>query len=370
MPNIKSKTEKEETGIWKYADFYSESIKLENRLVLDDGNTRELESESINKLVGGRVFFKREDENKTESLKGRSLAFQVSLAKQRGAKELVISTSGNAGIAAAAYCRKAGIRLYVFISPDTEAEKILSMQRYSPVIVKSKKAIRLANYLSAKKRIQNLRPSRDESSIEGFKSISFEIFEHIGEIDALFTFVTSGSSFVGIGKAFEYLNKTGKIRKMPKLFAIQGGTVFSIAREFERINDACSGGGCKTGKFGVRETMRKNEIIEMIKTSGGGSFYITDLEIEAVRKILAIQEIYTSGEGCASFAGLYRWSKANKFNKAVCVLSGKEREAAEKTDENGIYRAESFEEINKIIQKFKNLCLPVDRNMENDNAKC
>ncbi len=349
MSNLRSKIEKEETGIWKYADFYSESIKPENRLILDDGDTKELESESINKLAGGRVFFKREDENETESLKGRSLAYQVSLAKQRGARELVISTSGNAGIAAAAYCRKAGIRLYIFISPDTDAEKILSMQKYDPVIIKSRKAIRLANYLSAKKKIRNLRPSRDESSIEGFKSISFEIFEHIGEIDALFTFVTSGSSFLGIGSAFENLRSEGKIKKLPGMFAIQGGGIFSIAREFDKINDAGLADECAAGKLGIKETKRKSAIIELIKMSKGGSYYITDLEIEAARKILASHDIHTSGEGCASFAGLYRWSKANNFNKAVCILSGKEREKVDKIDESGIHCAESFEEADRII---------------------
>jgi len=52
----------------------------------------------------------------------------------------VISTSGNAGIAAAAYCQKAGIKLYIFISPETEKEKIAEMQKYGPIIIMSKKS--------------------------------------------------------------------------------------------------------------------------------------------------------------------------------------------------------------------------------------
>lgn len=352
MSDFDSKITKSEKGIWRYANFYDGRISKENRLVLSDGNTREQEDALIDKLAGGRVFFKREDENETESIKGRSLAYQISLAKQSGAKELIISTSGNAGIAAAAYCQKAGVKLYVFVSPETEKEKIATMQKYGPIIVRSQKAIRLANYLAAKKKIQNLRPSRDGSSIEGFKSISFEIFEHLGEIDAVFTFVTSGSSFVGMGRAFEYLLKNGDIRGMPKLFAVQSGEIFSIAKEFDKINrtDFSS-----AGRLGVKETRRKNEIISFIRKSKGSSLYITEGEIKNAQTILSAQGIKTSAEGCANFAALLRWSKNEKFKKIACILSGKKRERINKIDEGKIYKAESFEEMENLINQKSNI---------------
>lgn len=355
MSNFRDKIEEEEKSIWRYANFYSEIIESENRLVLGDGNTKESESKSISDLAGGRVYFKREDENETESLKGRSLAYQISLAKQNGQKELVISTSGNAGIAAGAYCKKAGIKLYVFISPETEKEKIASMQKYGPTIIRSKKAIRLANYLSARKKIQNLRPSRDNSSIEGFKSISFEIQEHLEDIDALFTFVTSGSSFVGMGRAYEQLLNDGEIKKLPKLFAVQSGGIFSIAEEFDKINGMRKN---SAGMLGVKETKRKGEVVSFIKKSAGSGFYIHDTEIEEAKKIIEDSGMRTSLEGCASFAGLLRWAKRNKFEKAVCILSGKARGREGKVDESRICQAESFEEVDEIVSKNVNIpCL-------------
>lgn len=346
MSNFQNKIQKTEKGIWRYVNFYDEFIKPENRLVLNDGNTREYENESVSGLAGGHVYFKREDENETESLKGRSLAYQISLAKQNGQKELVISTSGNAGIAAAAYCQKAGIGLYVFISPKTERGKIVSMQKYDPIIIESKKAIRLANYFSARRKIRNLRPSRYDDSIEGFKSISFEIHEHLQDIDALFTFVTSGSSFVGIGRAYEYLLESGEIKKLPKLFAIQSGGIFSIAEEFDRIDESRKN---SAGTLGVKETRRKDEVIGFIKKSGGSSLYVTDSEAEDSRKVINGAGIRTSPEGYASFAGLLRWAKKEKFEKAVCILSGKERDIKKEIDASKIYKAESFEEVDEVI---------------------
>ncbi|MFZ2969962.1 MAG: pyridoxal-phosphate dependent enzyme [Minisyncoccia bacterium] len=350
MSNFQNKIQKTEKGIWRYANFYSEFIKPENRLFLRDGNTRELENESINKLTGGCVYFKREDENETESLKGRSLAYQVSLAKQNGQRELIISTSGNAGIVAAAYCQKAGIKLYIFISSGTDRGKISSMQKYGPVIIRSKKAIRLANYLSAKRKIKNLRPSRDDSSIEGFKSIAFELYEHLGKVDAIFTFVTSGSSFIGIARAYESLLKDGEIKRIPKLFAVQSGEIFSIAEEFDSINESHKS---SAGMLGVKETKRKDEVVGFIKKSGGSSFYINDSEIEDSGKLINGAGLRTSPEGYASFAGLLRWAKKEKFEKAVCILSGKERDIKKEIDASKIYKAESFEEVDTVADENK-----------------
>ena len=361
MSNFQNKINKKEKGVWRYAGFYDEFIKPENRLSLnnysDEGGTPACRlQDSVAKVNLSNInylYFKREDENITGSLKDRSLAYQVSLAKRNGKKELVISTSGNAGIAAAAYCQKARIKLYVFISPEIEKAKIKEIQKYNPIIIKSKRAIRLANYLAAKYKIENLRPSINDSSIEGFKSIAFEIFENLGEVDAIFTFVTSGSSFVGIGRAYKYLLENNEIKKMPKLYAIQSGEISSIAGEFDGMDYKGNISKCRlqSGKLGIKNTRRKKEILEIIKLSGGRGIYVDDNEIKKATKLLEKNNICTSLEGCASFAGAIKAGGKNKFNKIVCILSGKLREEVDEIDESKIYKAENFKEVDVIARE-------------------
>ncbi|MEA2098477.1 MAG: pyridoxal-phosphate dependent enzyme [Patescibacteria group bacterium] len=329
MSNFLNKINKNEKGIWRYANFYDEFIRQENRLSL--GN-RGLVIITTGAKPLQSVYFKREDENFTGSLKDRSLAYQVSLAKQNNKKELVISTSGNAGIAAAAYCQKAGIKLYVFISPKTEKAKIKEMQKYSPIIIKSKRAIRLANYLAAKYKVENLRPSVNGSSIEGFKSIAFEIFENLGKINAIFTFVTSGSSFVGIGRAYQYLLENKEIEKMPRLYAVQNNDKSSIA-----------------GKLGIKNTRRQKEILKIIELTGGKIISVNNNEILEAKGILEKNDIHTSLEGCASFAGIINATKKNNFNKIVCILSGKLRKEISEIDESEIYKAEDLREVDETV---------------------
>lgn len=339
-------------GIWEYADFYAENIPSDSRLILKDGETGLVEKMDINHDLGiEHLFFKREDENESGSLKGRSLAYQVSLAKKRGEKNLVISTSGNAGIALSAYAKEAGIKAFVFISPETESGKIADMQKYNPVIIKSSRPIRLANYAAAKYKIKNLRPSVDEDSIEGFQSIAFEVSDEVGEVDAMFTFVTSGSSFVGIYRGFEKYFQLGKIKNIPHMYAVQSGEIVSAFTEgnipSEKDQDSSA------GRLGIKKTRRQTEILDIISKTGGSGIYVNSSEIESARDILFRNNLVTSWEGCANLAGFIKKQKENNFKKAVCILSGKFREDRPFSSA-GIYEAEKFEDVDAIINNFIN----------------
>lgn len=413
MLDFLRKIYKKQGSIWKYADFYAEKIDEGNRLMLGDGGTELLEDKDITKIFNTKcntprlsrppllreesthpifiasdknhsplegndaihnacpvehLYFKREDQNECGSIKGRSLCYQVSLNKQRGEKALVISTSGNAGIAAAAYARRAGMKLFVFLSPDTEKGKIVDMQKYDPVIIRSRRAMRLANYAAVKYELPNLRPSIDDDSIEGFKSIAFEIADEAGDVDAVFTFVTSGSSFVGMYRGFEAYVKLEKIKKIPRMYAVQSGEIHSIAEKFE-------GNSClikkenygkdilmqdtdlpadkkelRAGKFGVRNTRRKKEILDIIEKTEGKGIYAGEKEVEEARTILAGHDIKTSLEGCASFAGFIKMQEEEKFRNAVCILSGKLRDRKNEIEESKMFFADNFEDIDRIMK--------------------
>lgn len=362
MLDFLSKPRRKEQGIWKYADFYAEKISKKDRLTAGDGGTELLECSKIGKKVGvGHLYFKREDENETGSLKGRSLAYQISLNKARGEKAVVISTSGNAGIAAAAYAGKAGMKALIFVSPDTEKSKIAEMQKYDPVIIRSTRAMRLANYASAKYKLPNLRPSLDDESIEGFKSIAFEIADEAGEVDAVFTFTTSGSSFIGMHRGFEMYKEIGKIGKLPKMYAVQAGEIFSVAEEFEEnldliksVREASCGSdpAVRAGQCGIKHTKRKKEILEIMNRTSGRGIYASEREIADAEKMLLQGGIQTSAEGCASFAGLMKVAHSEKFRKAVCIFSGQKRSAEKEIDDSEILTAENFEEADKIIKQL------------------
>ncbi|KXK27481.1 MAG: threonine synthase [candidate division WS6 bacterium OLB20] len=66
----------------------------------------------------GTIHLKNEHENPTGSFKDRSLAYQIGFHIRSGQERFVISSSGNAAIAAAAVCTAAGAELDIFCVRD------------------------------------------------------------------------------------------------------------------------------------------------------------------------------------------------------------------------------------------------------------
>src|SRR3989338_2581237 len=102
-------------GIWYFHRRLPE-VTPGNRLSLGEGKTPLV-------CING-IAFKCEYKNPTGSVKDRGLSFQISKLWEQKGKQAVISSSGNAAISAAAYCRLAGIKLTVFVSPGINRGKL------------------------------------------------------------------------------------------------------------------------------------------------------------------------------------------------------------------------------------------------------
>ena len=120
-------TIQDQQGIWKYERFFPD-VSAKNRITLGEGATPLLKIEDI--------YFKCEYKNPTGSVKDRGLAYQVSKLLENKIKFAVISSSGNAGISAASYCRQAKVKLTVFISPRINRAKFKILKGELPVYLK------------------------------------------------------------------------------------------------------------------------------------------------------------------------------------------------------------------------------------------
>jgi threonine synthase len=293
-------------GIWRYAYLYP-PIDSRFRLTLNEGDTPMVEIE--------KIFFKREDENPTGSIKDRGVAYQISNAYQLGQKNLVISSSGNAAISAAAYCCLGKMSLTAFVSPKIDKEKLEMLQKFRAQVTLSRKPISEAVKLAKQKNFRNLRPSTDKLAVEGFKSIAFEIYEDLGEIEAIFLPVSSGTSLAGVAYGFEILGL------LPKIFAVQTTAVHPIAGVFDqdftptRTNLATA--------LVARYTPKRREVISLIKKSGGSGLVVSDEDIKKALRWLSGRGIDSGAEGGAALAGLFKAKKKGlSFKKPVCLLTG------------------------------------------------
>jgi threonine synthase len=76
---------------------------------------------------GCRVFWKNEGLNPTGSHKDRALALAISRAREVKASRVIIESTGSGGVAAAAYCARAGLPCLVLMPVGTPAERLAPM---------------------------------------------------------------------------------------------------------------------------------------------------------------------------------------------------------------------------------------------------
>lgn len=263
------------------------------------------------------IYFKCEFKNPTGSHKDRALACQVSKLKEQGATKAVISSSGNAAISAANYCKSAGVELTVFVSSNINRNKLEILRKLNCKIIKTPRPVSDSIKYAKENGSYNLRQSTDPAAIIGYEAIAQEIIKEGLTPDALFIPVSSGTALAGIASGFE---KAGL--KVP-LFAVQTDRIHPIAGIFDK-NFAISQEDSLADAIVARYTPRENEVTKSIRNTGGYGWVMGNSEMQNGRKWLLAHNLDCSFEGAAALAALWKAKKAGfKFSNPVCILTGK-----------------------------------------------
>lgn len=296
-------------GIWRYAGRLPE-IADKFKLTLGEGNTSQV-------IVDGLVL-KKEYENPTGSVKDRSIAYQVSKMAMHGIKAGVISSSGNAGISAATYCKLAGIDLHVFVSPNIRQEKLEILRRLSCKIEITAKPVSASFQFAQNKQVHNMRQSTDPDGSTGYQTIAFELAETALPIDAVFIPVSSGTILTGV---FDGWKKTGN--KIPAFHLVQTSTIHPVSHLYDK--DFIPEKKSLADAIVARVTPRQLQLEEIIRYTKGAGWTIDNKEMEQSRKWLIDNGIETSYEGAAVIAASQKAMRNGyHFHHPLCLLTGKD----------------------------------------------
>lgn len=303
--------------IWQFNGFYKTKIQPQYQVVLQESYTPLVET-TIN---GAKVFLKREDQSAVGSHKFRPLSYQTAYLLQQGLHEATLSSSGNAAIAMSKISALYPIKSYIFIAPNTSQGKKSNISTQNTVIFESKLAPRLSNYLAKKTDISQLRPSKDDNAIEGYKSLGFEIFEQNPNVDAIFLCVTSGASLLGVYEAY------ATTTKMPALHCVFG-----------------------QGKVAPH---RLTKLKEVVKNSGGKIWELDEKELEEAKKLLSVNGIETSIEGVKAFLASQKARDEFNYQSPVVVFSGKKWQINEQSNQSAQFiKVENMQDLDEVINKI------------------
>lgn len=290
-------------SLWRYADLLPIAAP-DPEISMLEGNTPLLRLYPYERLHDHTpIFIKDERQGPTSSFKDRQAAVAVTVLKQAGIRACVLASSGNAGAAYAAYCARAGIKLWLFVSEAVPDEKLREAALYGAEVVRVTgsydEAKRIAAEFARRKDLHMDRGARAIPGKESMKTLAFEIAEQLGLAfdatqgkwrcpDWYIQAVSGGIGPLGVWKGFAELYQMGLTDRLPKLGIIQVAGCAPMVRAFDQDSANAA-------------AITPNTLIHVLATGDPGFSYV-----QLRKAVLAQGGMMLSVEDGEAFAAMRR----------------------------------------------------------------
>ncbi len=301
--------------MWRYRELMPVNDPA-NIVTLGEGMTPLLTVPTIGRRLGLRhVFVKDEGLNPTGSFKARGLSAAVSKAKELGVRAAALPSAGNAASAAAAYCARAGMDLYIVMPEDTPPANKAECAAYGAHTYLIRGLIndagRIIRQGSREQGWFDMSTLREPYRVEGKKTMGYELAEQFGWSlpDVIIYPTGGGTGIVGMWKAFQEMEQLGWIgRHRPRMVIVQSAGCAPMVRAYrEGREKAEPWPDAETIASGLRvpEAIGDYLILSAVRDSGGTAYAVTDGEILADIQELARDEgLFACPEGAATYGAL------------------------------------------------------------------
>lgn len=306
------------------------------------------------------VYLKREDQHKYGSHKGRSIPLMIKkYFKEEGKTNFVISSSGNAALAAIHsvqahnHNNPSQLRLTVFVGKNIDPKKLklllLTIEDANIKIEQVERPKQSAFQMDKDGTAKILRQSTDDNALLGYFELAEEL-DKIPNLSVIFIPTSSGTTAQGLGEAF-WTDNYLKLKNRPQIHIVQTTACHPIAEVFDlaglttppldkgrcpdlpavvRPGRTEEGGGAErstslASAIVDHVAMRKEKVIEIIKTSGGSGWIINDKQIiEAINLVKQTCNLVISPNSALSIAGLKKAALTGwQWNgPVVCLVTG------------------------------------------------
>jgi threonine synthase len=247
-------------SLWRYRELLPVRDPV-NVVTLGEGGTPLIRATNLGLMLGRpNLWVKDERQGPTGSFKDRQAALAVSVMKENGLNQAVVASTGNVAISYAAYCARAGIKLYAFLTSLVPAEKMRECALYGAQVIKVTSTYDRAKELAAQFAVQRGmyfdRGLRSIAAVESMKTLAYELAEQLAAEGVLVPHnadrsavgagapwrapdwyvqaVSGGLGPAGAMKGFVELKQMGLIDKVPALACIQAEGCAPMAAAFRR----------------------------------------------------------------------------------------------------------------------------------------
>ena len=276
-----------------------------------------------------RLHLKDDSMNPTFSFKDRASALVSAFAKENNLGTIVAASTGNAGSSIAGICASQGQKAVVMVPEKAPAAKLSQVLMYGATLIPVKGSyddcFELSKQATEEFGWYNRNTAFNPLTIEGKKSVSFEVYSQLGHAIPGTIFVSAGDGVIlsGIYKGFEDLMRLGFIKKIPKVIAVQSSGSDNLVRNIGKSEFIINKGTTIADSISVdvpRNFLMAQKYI--LKYEGEG-LTVSDDEIIAASGVLSRNSgLLSEPAAAAAFAGMlkYRETKGSEMTGDVVVL--------------------------------------------------
>ena len=333
--------------LWRYREVLPISKPMPE-LRMGEGGTPLIRAVNMGLMLGNpNIFIKDERQGPTSSFKDRQAALTINSLKEAGITEMVAASTGNVAISNSAYAARAGIKLWAFVTSLVPAVKMREIALYGSQVVKVTGSYdqvkQLAAEFAEKRGLYHDTGARAVPSVEGMKTIAYEIAEQLTEElgppsgnqpgrlrwqspDWYIQAISGGLGVIGVAKGFREMKQMGIIDRIPGMIAIQADGCAPMVNAWKQnMEDAEPVHNPKTHieTLATGTPGRSYKILRKQMLEYQGLFEsVTDEEAFRAMHVLAKMEgISAEPAAAAGFAGLFKLIHAGviKPNETVVV---------------------------------------------------
>jgi threonine synthase len=293
------------------------------------------------------VYIKDERYGPTSSFKDRQAAGAVAAMLENGVREAVIASTGNAAVAYAAACARAGIKLWVFMTSLVPQEKLREAALFGAEVIRVSgnydQTKQIASQFAQRRHLLLDRGATSIPARESMKTIAYEIVEQLGwrAPNWYIQAVSGGLGPLGVYQGFKEMYDMGLINQIPQLGIIQTEGCAPMVNAF------------KTGKETADPVIPDTRIIILSTGDPGKSYtYLWKL----TQQFGGVMESVTDAEAFAAMRSLAK-SEGMAVEPATAVAFA----GFEKLIHNAIIRSDETVVVNCTGHTF-----PVEKHVLGD----
>jgi threonine synthase len=303
-----------------------------NFVSLSEMATPLVKSRYFGEQLGVELFFKVEGKMPTGSFKDRGSAVELSVAKELGAKAVILASTGNMAASCACYAAAAGLPCIVLVPEGVPMAKLAQVVSYGGHVYEVKGSYNDAAELAERiAREQNYYLAGDYAfRVEGQKTAAFELVDQLefNAPDAVFVPIGCGTNITAYEKGFSEYFQLGLTDKRPRLFGVQAAGSAAVVNSFMRNSKTVrplDTVDTLATAISVPNPIDGEKALSAIYNTNGAAYAVSDEEILETQQDLAKHEcLFVETSSAATLASLKKAVKEQNLvgKRVVCVLSG------------------------------------------------